>query len=372
MPAGQSTSTPGLDAAVFEEVRTATLPRLICDARQDDMPIVAANGAFANLSGYSIGECLGRNCRFLQGAETERGTVDQIRNALASHAAIACEILNYRKDGTPFWNALFLHPIFDSHGCLAYYTSLQIDVTLRHSGTQNVYLAGRLAEIMGTVAHELRNPMTPIVGMVQLLRIIAARERDIPSKLIQLIDRLMLATDVFSRRANALLEFSRLVSGKFEITHSSLDVAEIVRSAVERHEILADLAGTRFDVRVPASIVVEWDRVAIEQIFDNLISNALKFCDKKPIEIEAIDLDNEVSIAFRDHGVGIAEEDAHAVFKRFERGSAPHNGGGFGIGLWVVRELCQAMGGSVRMTSSLGRGATFTVRLPKNSKERAP
>jgi len=103
----------------------------IADAQQDDMPIIYANQAFTRVTGYDVAEVIGRNCRFMQGPETEEATVDRIREAIAAEEPVAVEIRNYRPDGTMFWNALDISPIRDADGDVTHYIGLQRDVTER-------------------------------------------------------------------------------------------------------------------------------------------------------------------------------------------------------------------------------------------------
>ncbi len=109
-------------------VRSTRMPMLITDPRLPDNPIVFANDAFAKLTGYTREETLGRNCRFLQGPATNSDTVDRIRTAVAAREPIEIEVLNYRKDGTAFWNRVLISPVFDE-GELTYFFASQFDVT---------------------------------------------------------------------------------------------------------------------------------------------------------------------------------------------------------------------------------------------------
>lgn len=111
-------------------VRATRMPMLITDPRQDDNPIVFANAAFTRLTGYANREIVGRNCRFLQGPQTDRSAVIAIRDAVATRKAIEIELLNYRKDGSTFWNRLLVSPVFDDDGALTYFFASQFDVTL--------------------------------------------------------------------------------------------------------------------------------------------------------------------------------------------------------------------------------------------------
>jgi PAS domain S-box-containing protein len=111
-------------------VRATRMPMLITDPRQADNPIVFANAAFSRLTGFAEHEILGRNCRFLQGPETDRAAVALVRDAVDAPRPIEVDLLNYRKDGTTFWNRLMVSPVFDDDGALTYFFASQFDVTL--------------------------------------------------------------------------------------------------------------------------------------------------------------------------------------------------------------------------------------------------
>ena len=112
-------------------VRATRMPMIITDPRQHDNPIVFANTAFLNLSGYDRSEVIGRNCRFLQGPDTNRASVQLIREAVEAKRDIAVDLLNYRKDGTSFWNALYLSPVRSAAGEMQFYFASQLDITDR-------------------------------------------------------------------------------------------------------------------------------------------------------------------------------------------------------------------------------------------------
>lgn len=145
-------------------IETARQGITIADARQDDEPLIYANDAFERMTGYPTGETLGRNCRFLQGPETDEETVAEIRQAIDNQRPVVVELLNYRKDGTPFWNRLEIVPVRDETGALTHWLGLQRDVTQRREREE------RLAVLDRVLRHNIRNRMNVIRSRAELLR----------------------------------------------------------------------------------------------------------------------------------------------------------------------------------------------------------
>jgi signal transduction histidine kinase len=221
--------------------------------------------------------------------------------------------------------------------------------------------AARVFEFLATMAHELRNPMTPILGQVHLLRTMVRDERALPEKLSRGLERLEAAVEVFMRRATTLLEVSRIASGRLELHPSHVDLSALTAETIVRYAPLAAMARTSITLDAPPSITGFWDKGALEQILENLISNALKYADQKPIDVAILCESAKVRVHVRDRGIGM--ENPEAVFDKFLKSQSS---AGFGVGLWVVRHLCDAMEGSVTAKSAPGQGSTFTVTLPLN------
>ena len=120
-------------------------------------------------------------------------------------------------------------------------------------------------------------------------------------------------------------------------------------------------------VRAPSPVVGCWDRLRLEQIVSNLLSNAAKYGSGKPIEIEISGDDKKARLSVRDHGIGIPPADQARIFERFERLLAGRGAPGFGLGLWIVRQVVEGMHGEIRVTSEVGAGATFVVELPRRA-----
>jgi PAS domain S-box-containing protein len=122
-------------------IRATRMPMIITDPRQHDNPIVFANDAFVSLTGYDREFVLGRNCRFLQGPETDETSIEKIRSAIKNRTDLNVDVLNYRKDGTTFWNALYVCPVVDEAGALQFYFASQLDVTHRKEAELKVEAA---------------------------------------------------------------------------------------------------------------------------------------------------------------------------------------------------------------------------------------
>ncbi|MBR2537428.1 MAG: PAS domain-containing protein [Hyphomicrobium sp.] len=134
--ASDMTIDQGISDPFAAAFRSSPMPMVFADPRKPDCPIVNANDAFCKMTGYELSEVLGRNCRFLQGPETDQESVGLIGEAIRQQKPIGLDLLNYKKDGTPFWNALYVSPVFNESGELIYYFSSQFDATERRRRAQ--------------------------------------------------------------------------------------------------------------------------------------------------------------------------------------------------------------------------------------------
>jgi len=224
-------------------------------------------------------------------------------------------------------------------------------------------------EFIATVAHELRNPIAPLTFQVRLalnkaeqlaaagapvsVEWIQAQLRGVEQRLHRLLETL-----------DRLLDVSRLSTGRIDLQPEPMNLAELVQEAIEGFEAELAVARCKLTLSVRGAPTGSWDRLRVEQVFRNLLSNAIRFGAGRPIEI-AVDADDDFArIAVRDHGIGVAPDQQAKIFERFEQGTKQRSGG-FGIGLWIVRNICAAMGGAVSVESSIGDGACFTVMLPR-------
>jgi PAS domain S-box-containing protein len=156
----------GASGVLFEQAMAQTRMAIcLCDPKQKDLPIVFANRAFRRLTGYSEEEVIGRNCRFLQGPKTDPEPIARIREAIANEDVVVVELLNYRKNGTTFWNALHLGPIYNTEGELVYFFGSQWDVSDVRAARAEERHAREMAR---ELSHRMKNMFAVISGIVNV------------------------------------------------------------------------------------------------------------------------------------------------------------------------------------------------------------
>jgi len=247
---------------------------------------------------------------------------------------------------------------------------------------QEQLLEARIAELeaelqvrddfLAIAAHELRNPMTPIRGRVELLLASVRRMPEaVPKGIVQGLERLERLVDSYLRRATVLLDVSRINSDNISLQPAEVDFSALVRQAATSMMPAADRAGSRVRLKLQEGVVAHCDETAVEQILENLLSNAIRYGCGQPIEVVFSSDGEKARLSVRDQGIGISDQDQAQIFERFRQLKRHSTSGGFGVGLWVTRQLVRAMRGEIVVSSTPGAGSTFTVTLPLSSRDEA-
>jgi signal transduction histidine kinase len=220
-----------------------------------------------------------------------------------------------------------------------------------------------------TAGHELRNPMGPILLGVTSTLFLARSAPDVPPWVPSRLETLERQVRGFVRRAGTLLEVCRLATGRLALEASHVCLSDMVVEVVRQMTPEADRARCELRVGAVPDVTGWWDSVALEQVTYNLLSNAIKYGAGRPVDI-LVSADEEfASLQVRDFGAGISESESLRIFERFEKASVQHTGPGFGLGLWVARQLIVAHGGELFVESEPGVGSVFTARLPRAIKQ---
>ena len=225
-------------------------------------------------------------------------------------------------------------------------------------------------EFLSIASHELKTPLTPLKLQLQTLRRLQDRGmvegQDFHDRLRKVLNTSDRQIERLNKLVEELLDVSRINNGKLLLSPEEVDLTELVSEITQRfnNELQVSQCSLRIDAR--AKIVGHWDRLRIEQVVVNLLTNAMKYGPEKPILIEVrSEADGAMAlIRIQDHGIGISKADQDRIFGRFERAVPAANFGGLGLGLYIVSQILEAHGGSVTVESELGSGSTFTVRLP--------
>lgn len=236
--------------------------------------------------------------------------------------------------------------------------TLSIDNARLYEGARDA-LAAR-DEFLSVAAHEIRGPLTSIHLAVQsLLRGSLSSENSRTAlEVIQREDRRLV------RFVEELLDIGRIRTGRLHFELEQVDLGTVVRDVVSRFSTELTQAGSTVTVKTEGNLVGQWDRFRLEQVVTNLLANALKYGEGKPIDVTAERSDDSVTLRFVDRGIGIEQSMLNRVFDPFQRAVAARHYGGLGLGLHISKTIVEGFGGTITVESRPGAGATFTVVLP--------
>jgi len=346
---------------------------LITDPRQPDCPVVYASAGVEGITGYRPDEFVGRNCRFLQGKDTNPETVLKLRTAIAAGQPCQVDILNYRKNGTAFWNALSLDPVHDESGGLSYFVGIQTDVTdrkrleeqLRQS--QKMEAVGRLA---GGVAHDFNNLLTIISGYSQIMLAMPS----LPENIREPVEAISQAGDRAAALTRQLLGFSRqtiLQPKVLDLNAVILETGKMLRRVIGEDVLFTTTL-------TPNLAAVKVDPSQVDQVLMNLAVNArdaMPQGGKLTVETANVQIEDDyavtrldwkpgkyVMLAVSDTGCGMTPEIKSRIFEPFF--TTKEVGKGTGLGLPMVYGIVQQSGGFINVYSEPDHGTTFKIYFP--------
>ena len=269
--------------------------------------------------------------------------------------------------------SITLLPLFGGSGAVEHVALVFKDQTEETLAREQLEAALRARQDFLSIAgHELKTPLTSVMLNLHAMDVALQARLNIDDDRVlvrwQALGRELRRLD---RLVEQLLDISRITAGKMPLIPERVDLGELVREVVDRFWSPSMEPGI-IDVKQTGPVEGFWDRWRLDQILTNLLSNAIKYGQGRPISIEfgpvGPEHGSDVSIAVRDRGIGMSPDALGRIFDRFERAVTDREYGGFGLGLWIARQVVQAMDGTITAASEPGRGSTFTVRLPRGAR----
>jgi PAS domain S-box-containing protein len=369
----------------LEELRTSQelVQRLALVAQHTDNSVIITDAAgriewvnpgFTRVSGYTLEEVAGRETAgILHGPETDAATVARMRAAMSAGEGFQVEVLNYARDGHPYWLAIDCSPVRNADGKIERFVAVEADITERKLQERRLATAlerereasSMQKRFVSMAAHEFRTPLTIIDGAAQ--RLARYAEKITPADLLERVQKIRAAVARMAQLVDATLNSARLDEGRLEIALGTLDLDAMLAGICRRIEgISPEFVFNLSSTGAAAPIVA--DPRLLDQVFTNLVSNAVKYSGaSRRVDIALGYSADQVVVSVRDYGIGIPKDEQAQLFTRFFRASNARSLPGTGIGLSLVAELVKLHGGGVEVSSDGISGTIFLITLPINA-----
>lgn len=300
----------------------------IADARQDDTPLIYTNDGFERITGYPLDEVLGRNSRFLQGDNTNEDTVATLRRAVDAGDPASVDILNYRRDGTAFWNRLDIVPIEDEDGTVTHFLGFQRDVTERKQREQRLSVMNRV------LRHNLRNKLSLVLGYADAIEAGDASPTEATAEIRAAANDLLEISD-------QVREFDSVLSANRE-DHEPFDVVSLVDRAVAA--LTADYPAARLDISAPDEAVVT-GHPALPDVLSDLLRllGDTDTADGPDASVDVFVTEDRVHVAVTDRSNAFSSDDL-AVVQRDTETPLEHLQG---VNLWLLRWAVEQSHGEI-------------------------
>ena len=356
---------------------------IMTTADLEDPQIVYVNDAVTRISGYEPAELIGQTPRILQGPATSRETLDELKETLSKGRSFKGEIQNYTKDGHVYWLDISIVPVKDEDGNITHFAAIERDITQRKIFEKQLEMTKDAAEVasrvkgdfLANMSHELRTPMNGIIGLSELLM-----EMNMTEEQTELAEAVNSSSRNLLILLNDILDLSKIEAGELTLENIPFDTRRTVGQTVELLKPVASrkavVLESNINPIVPERLM--GDPARLQQIMNNLISNAIKFTEVGYVRIDVSSArdsagDPELHIRVEDTGIGIPEDKREAVFQKFTQAdvSTARKYGGTGLGLSITKELVEMMGGTISFDSVEGKGTTFYIEIPVEVAEKS-
>jgi PAS domain S-box-containing protein len=267
--------------------------------------------------------------------------------------------------------AVYAAPVRDDTDRIVAGVSLIFDISRQKQTELELQEALRLRdEFLSIATHELSTPLSALLLRLQLLQrrlekptLETPSASDMLSAVSGAVDQVQRLTRMFSQ----LLDVSRIRAHQMELEVDTFDLCDLVRDVCARFSAEAERQTVELRLRCSGPVFGSWDRIRLDQVLTNLISNALKYGRRQPIDVVVESTESEANLVVVDRGIGIAEQDQKRIFQRFERATERATRQSLGLGLFVAKEIVEAHAGHIELESTEGQGSKFIVKLPRRS-----
>ncbi len=295
------------------------------------------------------------------------------QNSIETGEAFELEFPLRGADGKFRWFLTRSTPIKNSSGQVVRWFGTNTEIEEQKDAQRKLELAVKMRDdFLSIASHELKTPITSLRLQLQIAK--RGIKKELTSfppaeKLMGSIDTAINQVDRLITLVEDLLDVSRIRAGRLDFNlNESFHLAELADSVSGRFSEELEYAGCRLKIEIDPGLVVSWDRSRIDQVFANLISNAIKYAPKSEIEIKAKTAGQNIICSVQDFGPGIPKDRQGKMFERFERANASRNISGMGLGLFIVHQIVGGHMGAIELESDTGLGVKFIIQIPKEPK----
>lgn len=348
----------------------------IIDAQKRNFPIIYSNHSFQVMAGYAKKDIVGQDFFLFYGATADPRIAEEIKTALKRDKYFYGERLNFRKNGDKFWNYMRITPVRDVKGIVTHYIGIQTDVTLmrqrevkikeQREEILHVTRVGKLAEFVSSLAHEISQPLTAILSYSQAAqRILAEPSTALSARELQIQEILQYIVND-DQRASEVIRRLRSLLKKSEPEFKSLDINTLINETVVLMKTDVTVRNKVIKTELhPKPLFVYGDRIQLQQVLLNLISNSLDAMQASDESHELVirtscENPDVILVEVEDTGCGISTDNIKKLFKHFFT-SKPD---GLGMGLSISRSIVEAHGGCLEAKNNPDRGVTFYFTIP--------
>ena len=335
------------------------------------------NSGAERMTGYRSDQIVGRHFSILYPPqEVGEGRPQRDLEIAIRDWRLEYEGWRVRKDGSRFRAEVAMWVLYNDSGATVGFIISIKDVTERNRAQEERVLrvAAESAlrerdDFLSVASHELRSPLSALKLYVQTIRddLKSGNLERAIAKLPERLERVQKQADRVEALIRRMMTVSIIAAGQIKLDPQNVDLSALASSVIAGMREAAQQANCQVSLLTPGPVEGFWSREHIEEVVRNLLQNALKFGRDQRVDVEVGADEAHAWLTVKDHGIGIAEADQERVFERFQRAVDSSNYGGFGVGLWISRQLARASGGELSVHSKPGQGATFTFSLPRSS-----